>query len=747
MIDTKHIHKSHFCYSYFLLTFLLLLCLEFIGQAQTQWRVVYDSNDADRYAASELCSLLQEGGIGVLCEEYDGEEVNKSLLPSIFIGRQVVRQNGSMNVHQSMGLLRDDGYLIVGDKSQMFLMGNGKKGTLYAVYAFLEQLGYRLYTPDALVVPKMISATLPSLHIVSNPSFRYREVRYRYPNCSQRYADWHHLHNDADRMNEWGFFVHSFNTLLPPSRYFENHPDWYSWRDDRRVRDGQLCLSNPQVLDSLCSHLADSMAAHPEKKIWSVSNNDNYNVCQCPNCLHQDSLYGGPTGTLLHFVNQVARRFPDKTISTLAYQYTRKTPKDNAIQPDSNVNIMFCSIECGRETPIAISPQESSFRKDMEDWHRITDNIFMWDYIVQYRNYWNPFPNLHVIQPNLRFFYDHGVRMIFEQGSDTVDRSSWMDIRCYMTAKLLWDVNIDIDSVMTDFYNGYYGSAGKYVRTIVDTMSSAVATSGKQLDIYGFPIDGATTYLSPRRMHLYRATIDSAYSALAVNNQAYHIDRLDYFRMALDFAQIELNAKNGVDTLMLHRLVDDMQRFKVPKLMEYGVTPEQYLATMRNFVRKSTGVNYAFAAPITLRKIPTPPYTCQRGASLVDHKGGLLDFRNDWIGFWGDTLDAIISLDSTRILHQTTIDFFYYPLSWIFLPQQIECYLSDDAVHWQQVGTINPTGIQMLALPEIHTATFDLKNTTARYLRIVALPLSEIPSWHRAAGKKAWMFTDEIVVQ
>ena len=34
-----------------------------------------------------------------------------------------------------------------------------------------------------------------------------------------------------------------------------------------------------------------------------------------------------------------------------------------------------------------------------------------------------------------------------------------------------------------------------------------------------------------------------------------------------------------------------------------------------------------------------------------------------------------------------------------------------------------------------------------RYLRIVAEPLPEIPAWHRAAGQKAWIFTDEIIVK
>ncbi len=393
--------------------------------------------------------------------------------------------------------LRDDGYLIASDGMDVCLYGKGRKGSLYAVYAFLEMLGYRLYTPDVLVVPDISNLQLPKCRIVSNPAFAYRELSYYYVH-DQLYANWHHLHNENDRISTFGLFVHTFGRLLPPEKHFDTHSEWYSLNNGRRSRDGQLCLSNSEVLDSLCAELTRHIASAPKRKIWSVSPNDNYNACQCDHCRHLDSLYGGPSGTLLWFVNQVARRFPDKTISTLAYQYTRPAPISN-IRPDSNVNIMLCPIEVGREKPIATS----DFAKDMEDWSRLTDNIFLWDYVVQFRNFWNPFPNLHVLQPNLQYFRDHGVRMMFEQATGYHNVTSWMDIRCYMLAKLLWNPDADMDSIMADFYQGYYGESGRYVKEIIDTMTYALIQSGQRLDIYGYPIDAADGYLSVERFRQY----------------------------------------------------------------------------------------------------------------------------------------------------------------------------------------------------------------------------------------------------
>jgi hypothetical protein len=502
---------------------LMLWCVSVSAQKPIRIFSTYAENNA----AVQLGIFLAKGGCKTV---FGGRNTGRT----IYVGLAPEMRSKYKSTIDS---LSGDGFFIHGDGRNVVIFGKGTKGTLYGVYAFLEMLGYRLYTPTALVVPDVSDFKFPKCHLVSNPAFAYREVSYFYPNHSQLYADWHHLHTVADRDSLFGMFVHTFKDLIPPARYFDAHPEWFSLNSGRRGRDGQLCLSNPAVLEELCRRLADTMATAPEKKMWSVSNNDNYNACQCPECLRMDSLYGGPTGTLLHFVNQVARRFPDKNISTLAYQYTRCSPTNPAVKPEKNVNIMFCSIECGRELPIADNPREASFRKDMEDWSRLTDNIFMWDYVVQFRNFWNPFPNLNILQPNLQFFHKNGVRMMFEQATGSDNVTSWMDIRCYMLAKLLWDVDANIDSIMQDFLYGYYGVSGQYVKEIIDTMTSALIQSGQRLDIYGYPVDAADGYLSPERRELYRQLMYDAWQA--PHDSALEA-RLSYFYASLCFAELEL---------------------------------------------------------------------------------------------------------------------------------------------------------------------------------------------------------------
>ncbi len=723
---------------------VLLLALLFcasMAMAQNKVRHVVVAKNAtpmERYAAAQLREFLNKGKLNT--------DTVASKVGTIYVG-----STNYLHKHFKTGKLHDGGYIICGDGKNLCLYGEGEKGTLYAVYAYLEMIGYRMYTPTAMVIPDIFSLEVPQCHVESNPSFAYREVSYYYPNHSQLYADWHHLHTVADRDRLFGMFVHTFKDLIPPDRYYDTHPEWFSLNNGRRSRDGQLCLSNPAVLEEICRRLADTMATAPEKKMWSVSNNDNYNACQCSECLHMDSLYGGPTGTLLHFVNQVARRFPNKTISTLAYQYTRCAPTNPAVKPEKNVNIMFCSIECGRELPIADNPREASFRMDMEDWSRLTDNIFMWDYVVQFRNFWNPFPNLHVLQPNLQFFHKNGVRMMFEQATGADNVTSWMDIRCYMLAKLMWDVDANIDSIMQDFLYGYYGVSGQYVKEIIDTMTSALIQSGQRLDIYGYPVDAADGYLSPERRELYRQLMYDAWQAPLDSALE---PRLSYFYASLCFAELELaihedTVGNEVIRSWLSSLTEILHEFQVPQMMEMGISPDEYRHTILNYLEKRDPGNKAQHKSVSLRHPATAPYNT---AGLTDGKAGILDYRHDWLGFWGDTLDAVIDFGDSTYLDKISVSFYFYPLSWIFIPEQVGFYTSTDSVQWNPAGHMRNKNFEVLATPMIYTNEVEFVRSIdpgvpVRYIRVVAIPPAEIPDWHRAAGQKPWIFIDEIVVK
>lgn len=444
-----------------------------------------------------------------------------------------------------LAALKPDGFVIRTVGPHLVIAGGDDRGTLYGVYSFLEDtLGCRWWTPEASLVPRRPRLAVPELSRRDRPALAFREVYYQGA-MEPRFALRHKLNGNASVIADgktkreihpgWGFWCHSFFTLVPPDKYFADHPEYFSEVNGKRVRDGQLCLTNPQVLEIVTEDLRRRMAAAPELTTWSVSQNDCAGNCQCANCRAIDEREGTPMGSLLEFINKLAARFPDKTISTLSYQYTRRPPK--TLKPAPNVLIMLCSIECNRSRPIATDPSSADFRDDVQKWASICDKVFVWDYVVQFANLVSPFPNFQVLQPDVQFFVKNHAQGLFSQGNRERG-GEFCELRAYLLAKLHWNPDCDLQRAKAEFLDGYYGAAGAPLGRYLDLQQQALQDSGADLRIFGGPAAARNSYLTPELVARYEALLDEAERAVAEQPQL--LLRVRKERMSLQYAILEL---------------------------------------------------------------------------------------------------------------------------------------------------------------------------------------------------------------
>src|SRR5690606_31433397 len=178
----------------------------------------------------------------------------------------------------------------------------------------------------------------------------------------------------------------------------------------------------------------------------------------------------------------------------------------------------------------------ADFRRDVEEWSRIADDIIVWDYVIQFRNLVSPFPNLHVLQPNLQFFADHGVTAMFEQGNREVG-GEFAELRAYLISKLLWNPDEDVDALMDDFLSGYYGPAGPFIRKYIDKMTEALLPSGKPLRIFGSPLAARDSQLTPDVMKEYEALLHKAQAAVA--DAPHYLEGVKSTRLPREYAKVE----------------------------------------------------------------------------------------------------------------------------------------------------------------------------------------------------------------
>jgi len=331
---------------------------------------------------------------------------------------------------------------------------------------------------------------------------------------------------------------------VPPERYFRDHPEYYSEVDGkRRGPDGtQLCLTNPHVLGIAIDTVRRWMKESPEATVYSVSQNDCHPYCQCANCRALAEKEGSEAGPLLHFVNAIADavkgEHPDKVIDTLAYQHTRKPP--TRVRPRPNVVVRLCSNVCCFAHPLESDSFNASFRAGTVGWSRISNRLWIWDYVINFAHSILPFPNLYVLKPNIDFYIKHGVTGIYEEANFYSRGGELAELRTYILAKTLWDPTYDTDKAIDEFVGAYYGPAAKPIRDYIDLIHEPTRT---EPDLHmGIYVDPDWGYLTPGLLARAVSLLDRAERAVARDPVRSH--RVQVARLPVIYAQLMLGGKD-----------------------------------------------------------------------------------------------------------------------------------------------------------------------------------------------------------
>ncbi len=352
----------------------------------------------------------------------------------------------------------------------LLIWGGAGRGTMYSVFTFLErELGIHWLTPKCTVVPKLVKWKLPRLNHTERPFIGYRYSNYfvakdvpEWSAHTRENTKWYPVINDYGNIEAY-YGAHTMEWLVPVKEFYATHPEYFCQRDGKRYDGyGQLCLSNPDVLEICKTRLMQRMREEPNYRIYSLSQNDNFRFCECEKCAAIEAQYGGHSGIILWFVNQVADaikdEFPDKYIGTFAYQYSRQPP--TGIKPHENVVIRLCSIECCFAHPLdAGCPQNESFMRDLKGWADIAPHLFIWDYIVDYAQYMAPWPNFQVLGPNICVFGQNKAIGVFEEAQYQSEGAEFDEMKAWTVNQLLWNPEQNVDSLVSIFINGYYGKA------------------------------------------------------------------------------------------------------------------------------------------------------------------------------------------------------------------------------------------------------------------------------------------------
>ena len=375
----------------------------------------------------------------------------------------------------------EDSFSLHADDRKLTVRG-GTRGVLYGVFEILETYGgVGWYSRTYTHIPRLERLTVPApLDRVERPAFDVR-----WPGWSaQRDMDGLlalHLRLNgtgvAGRRPAYGgvryrfgkgWTSHTYNRLCPVEKYGNRHPEYFSEiRGRRRLAQTQLCTTNPDVREIACSNLFAAIRGDPSADVWQIEQNDYYFHCECPKCAAIDAREETHAGAALEFANflagRVAREFPGKTLQFSAYQFTRKPPK--FLRPADNMVVELAAIECDYSRPFGSAddaPMNREFMEDLEGWCRIAPRINLYDYTTNYRRYMHPFPNLDAIAGNIRYYRDHGVKILYSEGSGAA-HADLAELKPWLVSKLAWNPDMDLEELVGAFCRGHYGKAAPNV--------------------------------------------------------------------------------------------------------------------------------------------------------------------------------------------------------------------------------------------------------------------------------------------
>jgi hypothetical protein len=540
--------------------------LELVKNGKSDYKI-YVSEKAiasEKHAATELQKYIFEISESKLPITNKVDETSKI----IYIGFNDVPKNLLQDIEVSS--FGNEEFIIKTSAKSILIGGGETRGTLYGVISFLaDYLGCRWYTPEFSKIPKNKNISLEQINKREKPVFEYREAWY-----NEAYKPNWAVHN---RLNpslkavpeEMGGgykiypFVHTFYSLVDPDKYFESHPEYFSLVDGKRLGDdGQLCLTNPDVLRIAIETAYSWIEENPNVSVLSIDQNDGYRFCECDNCKAIDDREGSQSGTILTFANQIAdtigKTNPDLKIQTLAYAYSEVPPK--TIVPRPNVTIRLCHYDYCSAHSIEGCENHKVFRERLKAWSKIANQITIWDYYTDFYHYLIPFPNFESLKNDVKFYADNNCIGLFAQGCNVSENGGgeFSSLRAWVFSKLMWNPYQDAQKLIDEFVENVYGNASSYIKAYIELLHEKVKLESVYFSIFSNPSVGG--YLTPEIIEKSKELFKLAEES--VSNNPDLLRRVELAGLPVLYAQLYFYSIGGHAYLSPKNMPSVLSKFK-----------------------------------------------------------------------------------------------------------------------------------------------------------------------------------------
>lgn len=388
-------------------------------------------------------------------------------------------------------------------------------GTFNAVNEFLRGLGCRWFAPGEIgeVVPRVATIALPQVNRTVTPDFGLRRFVYytQHTGIGDR-ALWNLRLGVNFGADIAGFpqLCHGMKFVIKREEMKRAHPEMYllinGKRNTMHKGDGVPDLLSPLLFEKQVKH-GRAMFDHFNEPMYNIDLVDGYGGLEGDEPAWKAQLTpqrgwrGSMSDHVFGYLNRVAlelhRSHPDRLVSALAYSaYTQ--PPEKIEKLSSNLVL----IDVHHRQEFWEEEKWSERKKWRADWLKklAPGHYITWDYSVNARPEQAGRPVYYTRQISRDLRDLKGISMgeqveIYAHPAGQEQSFGYHDLaiehfNLYVTARLYWDANQDVNAMLADYCTSYYGPAAEAMKAFITHaeanwmhMSTDAGKIGESLDL------------------------------------------------------------------------------------------------------------------------------------------------------------------------------------------------------------------------------------------------------------------------
>lgn len=580
-----------------------------------------DPVPAEEYAASEFNQLLSQVS-GVKLEIVTEADLSKST-KYVSIGNTVMAEQA--NATLGANDINRNGFKIKSYKDGLLIVAGDRSGLIYGVYRFFEkQCNYMYFTPTEIRLDKTSTIKMHEYDFEDWPDFPNREI-YTYANKNYPEQTMHYYMNSSmfskhsDMYGEgtwWSSLLDQSLALqlLSYETYRAENPTWFfGGAGGSNATNPQLCFS--KALDdmkayekgewfdedgnwiegyadgshgmfwTLCYNLIRNyVSVETDKTLFQLGMSDNKDFCNCERCKEEISAYTR-SGLVIRFANQVAdvvkewqqANCPERTIYLTVFAYLtvvqppvkyvngEYVPIDESVRVRDNIVVRYAPIEEGYLFPLLDKEHNANAYFQMTGWKALASHFAVWDYTVNFGEFYHPFPSWMTMYDNLKGYYDYGYVDIFNQGNSYSEHLAFYWFDMWMRTRICWDIHADYNALKEEFFSAYYGVAADSISAYMDRLSMIYLSWAEKSGYNGKMQATATLDKWPLAVIQNLWTyFDSAIYAIendsSISSERKEVlkERIDYDSVSVRYFELKLHS-NNFSKAELAKKIDDFE--------------------------------------------------------------------------------------------------------------------------------------------------------------------------------------------